>query len=57
MSASGQEPTFPAGQAMSAQPLEADIVSLDGHLGYGPEPDIGKAIRTSALRRVAARKP
>src|SRR5262245_4232530 len=32
--------TSPASQAVSARPLEADIVSLDGYVGCGPNVDI-----------------
>jgi hypothetical protein len=45
------------GLAMSALPLEADIRASVQHVCFVPEPDIGKAIRTSALRRAVARKP
>ena len=40
VTASGHLQTFAAGQAVSARPLEADIVSLDGHVGFGSGADI-----------------
>ena len=33
MAAQGYLQTFPVGQAMTASPVEADVVSLDGHVG------------------------
>ena len=57
MSARGHLQTLAAGQAVSAPPLEADIVSQDGDVGYGPLadlvglPGLSRYIRVMCSRR------